>query len=68
LWKVYDQIKCPTLLIRGETSDLLSRETATAMAQRGPRASVTEFAGIGHAPMFFDPAQIAVVQNFLLQA
>jgi len=30
LWKLYDQIQCPTLLIRGENSDLLSRETATA--------------------------------------
>lgn len=68
LWKLYDQIPCPTLLIRGENSDLLSRETAAAMAQRGPKASVVEFAGVGHAPMFFDDAQIATVRTFLLQA
>lgn len=68
LWKLYDQIQCPTLLIRGENSDLLSRETATAMAQRGPRAQLVEFAGVGHAPMFFDDAQIATVRTFLLQA
>lgn len=67
LWRVYDQIACPTLLIRGESSDLLSRETAAAMSQRGPRATVSEFAGIGHAPMFFDPAQIAVVRDYLLR-
>jgi pimeloyl-ACP methyl ester carboxylesterase len=68
LWKLYDQIQCPTLLIRGENSDLLSRETAAAMAQRGPRANVVEFPGVGHAPMFFDATQIATVRNFLLQA
>ncbi|HUL65523.1 MAG TPA: alpha/beta hydrolase [Burkholderiaceae bacterium] len=68
LWKFYDQIQCPTLIVRGEKSDLLSRETATEMTQRGPRAKLIEFAGIGHAPMFFDTAQIAAVREFLLQA
>ena len=68
LWHVYDQINCPTLLIRGETSDLLSRETAAAMTQRGPHATLTEFPGVGHAPMFFDETQIGVVRRFLLQA
>ncbi|HYS13078.1 MAG TPA: alpha/beta hydrolase [Burkholderiaceae bacterium] len=66
LWKLYDQIQCPTLLIRGENSDLLSRETAAAMTQRGPRAKLVEFPGVGHAPMFFDRAQIATVREFLL--
>ncbi len=67
LWKVYDQIRCPTLVIRGETSDLLSRETAAAMSQRGPHATVVEFAGVGHAPMFFDAEQIEAVRSYLLQ-
>lgn len=67
LWKLYDQIECPTLIVRGEKSDLLSRETAAEMAQRGPRAKLIEFPGVGHAPMFFDAAQIAPVREFLLQ-
>lgn len=68
LWKFYDQIRCPTLVVRGESSDLLSRETAKAMSERGPHATLAEFAGVGHAPMFFDPAQIATVREFLLQS
>jgi len=68
LWKFYDQISCPTLVVRGEKSDLLSRETAVAMTQRGPHARLVEFAGVGHAPMFFDPAQIGAVRDFLLQS
>jgi pimeloyl-ACP methyl ester carboxylesterase len=67
LWKLYDHIQCPTLLTRGANSDVLTRETATAMTQRGPRATLLEFPDVGHAPMFFDPAQIAVVREFLLR-
>ena len=66
LWKLYDNITCPTLLTRGARSDLLTRETATAMTQRGPKARLVEFPGVGHAPMFMHDDQIAVVRDFLL--
>ena len=68
LWTSYDQIRCPTLLLRGADSDLLSRETALAMTQRGPRARLHEFSGVGHAPMLVVPDQVAVVREFLLEA
>jgi pimeloyl-ACP methyl ester carboxylesterase len=67
LWTLYDSIGCPTLLTRGADSDLLSRETAELMTRRGPHARLVEFAGVGHAPMFFHDDQIEVVRNFLLQ-
>jgi len=67
MWKLYDAIGCPTLITRGAESDLLSRETAAEMSRRGPRARVVEFAGVGHAPMFFHDDQISVVREFLLQ-
>ena len=66
LWAAYDAIRCPTLLLRGADSDLLSRETAQAMTQRGPKARLREFAGVGHAPMMVVPDQVAVVREFLL--
>jgi len=66
LWQAYDAIRCPTLLLRGADSDLLSRETAHAMTERGPRARLREFAGVGHAPMLVVPEQISVVREFLL--
>jgi pimeloyl-ACP methyl ester carboxylesterase len=65
LWPLYDAIRCPTLVIRGENSDLLSRETLAAMTQRGPRACSAEVPGVGHAPMFMDDAQVALVRDFL---
>ena len=66
LWRSYDALACPTLVLRGAESDLLSRATATAMAQRGPRARVHEIAGVGHAPTLVHPDQVAVVHEFLL--
>ncbi|MDD2873844.1 MAG: alpha/beta hydrolase [Azoarcus sp.] len=68
MWDTYDRVSCPTLALRGAESDLLERETLEAMAVRGPKAKIVEFAGVGHAPVLMDPAQISVVHDFLLQA
>ena len=66
LWEIYDAIQCPVLLVRGSESDLLSRETADLMTQRGPRAALAELAGIGHAPTFMQPEQIALARDFFI--
>ena len=66
LWASYDALRCPTLLLRGAQSDLLSRATAQAMTQRGPKATLLEFEGVGHAPTLVAPDQIAAVREFLL--
>ena len=65
LWQAYERINAPTLLLRGAESDLLSRATAQAMTQRGPRAQVVEFAGVGHAPTLVAADQRAAVRGFL---
>jgi pimeloyl-ACP methyl ester carboxylesterase len=67
LWALYDAVRCPTLVLRGELSDLLLPPTAEEMARRGPRARVVEIRGVGHAPTLLDPDQIAPVREFLLQ-
>ncbi|MBX9832020.1 MAG: alpha/beta hydrolase, partial [Burkholderiaceae bacterium] len=66
LWQLYDHIAARTLLLRGAQSDLLSSETAQAMAQRGPRAHLVEFGGVGHAPTLVAADQVAAVTDFLL--
>lgn len=66
LWPVYEQIACPTLVLRGADSDLLTRETWQAMGLRGPRARLAEIQGVGHAPMFMTEEQISVARDFLL--
>jgi pimeloyl-ACP methyl ester carboxylesterase len=66
LWRAYDAIACPTLLVRGALSDLLSHETAEEMTRRGPRPQLVEIAGVGHAPTFVHADQIAIARDFLL--
>lgn len=68
LWPVYDAIACPTFLVRGADSDLLSAETVAEMGRRGPRARSVAFAGIGHAPSLIPDEQIDAVETFLSEA
>ena len=49
LWQVYEALTSDVLLLRGKNSDLLDAETA-AMTERGPKARLVEFDGVGHAP------------------
>lgn len=66
LWAAYDAIRCPTLLVRGACSDLLSSETAAMMQERGPKARLVEIADVGHAPTFIHDDQIAIARQFLI--
>ena len=66
LWELYDKITCPTLLLRGERSDLLPESVAAAMVERGPRAQVINIPECGHAPGLNTGAQIRIVEEFLL--
>jgi pimeloyl-ACP methyl ester carboxylesterase len=66
LWSIWDAVRCPVLVMRGADSDVLTRADAEAMTQRGPRAQLIEFAGIGHAPALLADDQIALVKEWLL--
>jgi len=66
LWMAYDAISCPTLLVRGAESDLLTHEAAQAMTLRGPKAKLVELPGVGHAPTFMHADQINIAKEFLL--
>jgi pimeloyl-ACP methyl ester carboxylesterase len=65
-WEVYDAIRCPTLVIRGAESDLLTRATCEQMTTRGPKAARVEIADVGHAPTLMHDDQIDIVRDFLL--
>ncbi len=65
LWQLYDAITADTLLVRGAQSDLLSPANAQAMTQRGPKARLVEFAGVGHAPTLVAADQVQAVIDFL---
>ncbi len=67
-WEAWDTLDLPVLCLRGESSDLLTVETAEAMRQRGPRAVVATIAGCGHAPALNTPEQFALIERFFAAA
>jgi pimeloyl-ACP methyl ester carboxylesterase len=63
MWPLWDRIRVPRMVIRGETSDVLTAETCARMEASDARAFVVP--ETGHAPALLDPAQIAVIRAFL---
>ena len=66
LWPTWDQVECPTLVLRGAESDLLLESTVRRMQVGGPRVEFVEFPGVGHAPWLMSEEQIAPVRDFIL--
>jgi pimeloyl-ACP methyl ester carboxylesterase len=65
LWGTWDLIRCPTLVLHGADSVLLTADVITEMQGRGPAIELVTFPGVGHAPALMDPAQTAVVTRWL---
>ncbi len=66
LWDDVHKIGCPTLIIRGGESDILSDESAAKMQAAIPKSRLATVAGAGHSVMGDNPAAfIAAVRNFL---
>lgn len=65
LWSIWDRVECPVRVLRGSESDLLTAETAAEMTQRGPKADLVEFEGVGHAPALLAEEQIRAVTDWL---
>lgn len=57
--------KRPTLLIRGEISDILSVEIAERMQRMAPRLQRVDVPGVGHAPLLTEPEAVDAIEQFL---
>jgi pimeloyl-ACP methyl ester carboxylesterase len=66
LWQSFAAIEGPVLVVRGEQSDLLSRETVAKMIEKGRNVSSVEISGVGHAPAFLSADQIGIAKRFFL--
>jgi len=67
LWQAWRSLDCPTLILRGAQSDLLTPDTVRDMLATQPQARAHEFAGVGHAPTLMTDEQCRVVREFLAQ-
>jgi len=66
LWEQVTRIRCPTLLVRGAESAILTREAAERMRRELPGCAVAEVPGAGHAVMGDNPdGFVAAVRPFL---
>jgi len=62
---IWNGVQCPTLVIRGDQSDLLPVQTLQLMKFGHPALRIFEAAGCGHAPALMDAIQINVIRDFL---
>ena len=65
LWPVLERLSCPTLLVWGTESDVLSEEQARRMVKTLPRGELVAVPGVGHAPTLVEPAVLAALEHFL---
>jgi pimeloyl-ACP methyl ester carboxylesterase len=66
LWGALAATQGPVLVVRGEQSDLLSRETVAKMVAQGKAVSSVEIPGVGHAPAFVSAEQIDIARRFFI--
>lgn len=68
LWPAFEALSGrPLLLLRGETSAILSAETAREMKRRVPALEVVTIPRIGHAPTLAEPQSLAAIGALLAQ-
>lgn len=65
MWDIWEQVKCPVLVLRGAESDLLLPETVERMKASGPGCEAVDIPDCGHAPSLMPADQIAIVRDWL---
>lgn len=65
LWKFWDRIQCPVLILRGAESDFLPKSLLERMVSRLPQADYIEFEGVGHTPTLNAPVQIDPILEWM---
>lgn len=66
LWRAYQSISSPILIVRGASSDLLTEDVAQEMLARNAGASLHSVPNVGHAPTLRSQDEILPLQRFLL--
>lgn len=65
-WQAFDALHgTPTLVLRGERSDILSEEILHRMRRRKPDLSTVTVADRGHVPLLDEPECVAAIDQFV---
>jgi len=65
LWPALSRVTCPTLVVWGSDSDVLSESQARRMVEALPKGELVTVPGVGHAPTLVEPAVVAALEQFL---
>jgi esterase len=65
LWPALEAVPCPTLVIWGSDSDVLSKAQAQRMVDALPQGELVTVPGIGHAPTLVEPPVLAALERLL---
>ena len=66
LWSAFAALaETPTLVVRGETSDILSEATLQEMRTRHSQLEAVTLAGLGHAPTLEEPLATQAIDRLL---
>ncbi len=68
LWQAWSALARPTLILRGEHSDLFSPACMQRMLKMHPKAQALVVRDTGHAPMLMDEPTIQAIADFLSHA
>ena len=65
LWPALQRVTCPTLVVWGSDSDVLSEAQARRMVDTLADGELVTVPGVGHAPTLVEPAVVAALERFL---
>lgn len=64
LWPVLERLACPTLVVWGTESDVLSEAQARRMVKTLPHGELVAVPGVGHAPTLVEPVALEALERF----
>ncbi len=65
LWAVLRSLPCPTMVVWGTESDVLSEAQAKRMVEALPRGELVTVPGVAHAPTLVEPVVLTGLEHFL---
>lgn len=66
-WDSFKASTCPILVLRGESSDILSSDTVDAMVRHRDGVTGVVIPDRGHTPLLDEPTALAAIDGFLSQ-
>ena len=65
MWEAWESIQCPTLIIHGNKSLLLTKKILKMMKKSGTAFDLITLKDCGHAPSLMAPKQIEMIETWL---